>query len=351
MKLRGITAWVVIALAAMCPCLGQPGDSSAPVTPSKTSSPRIRFESKRFVFGRLSTNGLLHHDFVFTNLGTAPLKILSVQTGCGCTSAGAWDRQVKPGETGIIPIQFNPVGLSGEITKTVRVASNDPDEPDAALEITGTVFKPIEIRPMLTFFSLSDESTKQATHVIRIVNNLEEPITLSDLECTNSLFRTELKTVVPGREFELHVSLVPPFTVGSASTTIHLRTSSSEVPRISTVAHASILQPVTVMPECLSLSPVVVANPRIGHVNVRNNGTNALVLSDPRSNFSGATVHLKEIQPGRLFTLAAEFPVGFEIPADRQIEVTVKSNHPRFPLVRIPVVGGAVAETRPGPKP
>jgi hypothetical protein len=70
---------------------------------------------------------------------------------------------------------------------------------------------------------------------------------------------------------------------------------------------------------------------------VRNNGTNTLALSDATVNLEGADVRVQETQPGRLFNLTVNFPAGFQIKPDQKLEVTLKSNHPKFALITVPV--------------
>jgi hypothetical protein len=72
-------------------------------------------------------------------------------------------------------------------------------------------------------------------------------------------------------------------------------------------------------------------------VTIQNTGTNSLVLSEPAVNVPGAEVHVQETQPGRLFSLTVDFPVGFQAKVGQKVEVTVKSNHPKFPLIQVPV--------------
>jgi len=55
------------------------------------------------------------------------------------------------------------------------------------------------------------------------VNQFDEPVTLSEPESTNAAFRAELKTVKPGKEFELHVSTVTPLEALARSTLIPCR--------------------------------------------------------------------------------------------------------------------------------
>jgi hypothetical protein len=75
-----------------------------------------------------------------------------------------------------------------------------------------------------------------------------------------------------------------------------------------------------------------------GSVWVRNNGTNSLALSEPVVNANGVEVQIKEDQPGRLISLTLNFPAGFDALPGENLELKVKSNHPLFPIIRVPIV-------------
>ena len=106
---------------------------------TETSGPRIEFATQVFDFGKVSAGELVRHDFVFTNTGRALLEITDVRPGCGCTTAGTWDRRVKPGQTGVIPLQFNSANFDGKVTKSATVTCNDRGKSNLVLQITGTV--------------------------------------------------------------------------------------------------------------------------------------------------------------------------------------------------------------------
>jgi hypothetical protein len=73
-------------------------------------------------------------------------------------------------------------------------------------------------------------------------------------------------------------------------------------------------------------------------VKILNKGTNALALSDARVSIPRTEVRLQEIQPGRVFSLMVNFPEGFEVTPGKEVEVSVRSNHPQFPLIKVPVI-------------
>jgi hypothetical protein len=63
-----------------------------------------------------------------------------------------------------------------------------------------------------------------------------------------------------------------------------------------------------------------------------------VTISAPTVNVPGVVATLKESQPGRLFSITLDFPAGFAIKATEQAELTVKTSHPQYPVVRVPIV-------------
>ena len=305
--------------------------------PSEGRVPRIAFERSVYDFGKVNAGEVVKHAFVFTNAGKATLQILDVRPGCGCTTAGVWDKQVEPGKTGSIPLQFNSANFGGKVTKVATVTCNDASQSNIVLQITGTVWKPIDVAPTMAYFTLLDESPTNETKVIRITSNLDVPLTLSDLECTNQSFKAELKTVRPGKEFELLVTTVLPFTTPSVSGLVKLKTSAKETPEILITAFATVQARITVMPAQIMLPAGPLAAANRSAVTIRNIGTNTIQLSEARINVPNAGVTLQELQAGHMFSVAVNFPVGFELQPDQKIEVTVKSTDPKFPVIKVPV--------------
>src|SRR5438477_2774528 len=309
----------------------------APADGKEIAGPKIKFDQAIYDFGKVNSGEVVKHAFVFTNIGTATLEIKDVRPGCGCTTAGTWDKSVEPGKTGSIPLQFNSANFGGAVTKSATVSCNDPSQTNVILQIKGTVWKPIDVTPTMAVFNVSSEVQTNETKIVKIVNNLDEPITLSDLQCTNKSFQAELKTVKEGKEFELHITAIPPFSGPSVFAPVSLKTSSAKMSNINVTAYVVVQQPVTVMPAQIMLPAGPFSNTVHHVVTVRNTGTNALVLSDASVNVPGVEVHVQETQPGKYFNLNVDFPVGFQVEAGKKVEVTVKSNHPKFPVLTVPV--------------
>jgi hypothetical protein len=326
--------------------------TNLPPAPEPKGVPQIQFDSTTYNFGRVKSGEPVKHDFVFINTGNATLEITDVKPGCGCTAAGTWDKTVEPGKTGKIPLQFNSTGFGGQVGKSATVTCNDPARTNLFLQITGTVWKPIDVTPAMAMFTPSSEAPTNETKVVKIVNNLDEPVTLSELKSSSGSFNAELKEMKPGKEFELHVTAVPPFTNPTVFATITLKTSSTSAPMVSVSAYAMVQQPVAVSPQQVMLPPGPLKTRVTSAVLVRNNTTNTFAVSDVRLDLPGVELKVNQPQTGRLYSITMVFPSGFELQSGQKPELIFKSTHPRFPEVKVPIVQmQRVAASAPGPVP
>ena len=99
----------------------------------------IKFEKTTYDFGNIKEDGGPQSvEFKFTNSGEEPLKIISARAECGCTRPEYPKTEIKPGETGVIKVTYNPLGRPGGFTKVVTVkCTGNPGKVN--LKIRGTV--------------------------------------------------------------------------------------------------------------------------------------------------------------------------------------------------------------------
>ncbi len=222
--------------------------------------------------------------------------------------------------------------------KPIRVACNDPAQSNLVLYIQAMIYKPIDAVPPIAFFNFGPDFQTNQTRVIRLVSNLEEPVTLSQPVLTNRSFHAELKTVKPGREFELSVTVIPPLGPGTWLAPVTMATDCSKMPVVNVSAYAMVQPALTLMPPRVMLPPGPLAESNQVFVTIQSSSTNALVLSEPSLNAPGSRIYSREIQPGRAFQLVLTFPAGFRIPPGQQMEARVRSNLAQTPVIRVPVL-------------
>jgi hypothetical protein len=110
------------------------------------------------------------------------------------------------------------------------------------------------------------------------------------------------------------------------------------MPVITITAIAIMKQALTATPAQITLPLAPLANSFTVPVSIRNNGAGPLTLSEPAVNVWGVDTQMQEVEPGRLFTVTLTFPTRFEVAPGQNVELSVKSNHPQFPILRVPVI-------------
>ncbi len=102
-------------------------------------APQLSLASSSLDFGRLRPNTTTVREVLFVNTGKRELEIKSVQGNCTCISAAASKTSLKPGESSVIRIEFNPMERKGTLQKAVTVYSNDPQNPVQRVTFTAYV--------------------------------------------------------------------------------------------------------------------------------------------------------------------------------------------------------------------
>jgi hypothetical protein len=302
------------------------------------AAPHIEFAEPVHDFGEIAAGSVVKHTFKFSNTGSSTLEVTKVNTSCGCTTTGDWDRVVEPGEEGAISIEFAAGSVSGKTRKNLTVISNDPRKPLYMLQITANVWTPIEVKPRSLVFQYDSASPTGETKVVKIKSNLKEPLVLSAPEWSQEAFDVKLEEVVAGKEFALKIRTLPPVGKGTLSAPIRVRTSLTNPASLSVHAMAVERQPLMVSPRRIFLPAQPLTNETRSVVTIRGLSVNPLALSEAAINVPGVEVKLEEVQPGRLFRLTPVFPEGFHLQSTQRVELSVKTSDPRRPRVWVPVV-------------
>jgi hypothetical protein len=311
--------------------------STAPAPPA--SGALIQVDSPTYDFGKATVGEKVHHVYMVTNTGTETLQITNVHPSCGCTTVGDWTHKIEPGHSGQIAVQFDTSRYGGApVQKTIDVFSNAKNEPRKALLLKGTVWKPIDLLPATAVFSIAPDFNDQTNMTVRIVNQTDKPATMSNpVSANTNLFTAVLKEIKPGKEYALTITSRPPYNSAFVQGTITVATSLAASPTISVPVSAN-------MPPAVQITPpqiMVNANPGrwiTNRVSIHGNTTNVLALSDPKASDSRIHIEIQPMLPAKgTFSLVVAFPPDFQLEPGKTAEVTVQSNHPRFPLIQIPI--------------
>lgn len=332
---------VVLATFAATPGCAQtrvaaaPADNTAPAT---APAPRIQFVESEFDAGTVTAGTIVRHAFPYINTGTAPLAITDAASSCECTTIQRSPSRVDAGQTGTIVIQFDSSGFNGDIAEAVAVASNDPNHPRTILTLKARVSGPIDLSPAAVLFTRVAGALAPETKRIHITNRTTKPLRLSSPEAGDRAFTAELKTLRPGKEFELSVTAVPPFGSGTFRGSITMKTNLPEVPAIRVPAVVVVQPPVTVAPAAIRWRDGPSTSAREVRVLVRNNSAmSGFAISEATVTLPGVVAVVKEIEAGRRFSVVLTFPVGFEWPHEDHAALKIKTTNPLMPVITVPI--------------
>ncbi|MDY7075627.1 MAG: DUF1573 domain-containing protein [Chloroflexota bacterium] len=109
--------------------------------PSSVLVPQLDIPSTSHDFGDIYEAWDVTHTFAVQNTGDADLQISNLVTSCGCTTAELSSSVIPPGQrtdlTVVFDANFHPT--SGEVTRLVWFATNDPTQPWVEMRITANV--------------------------------------------------------------------------------------------------------------------------------------------------------------------------------------------------------------------
>lgn len=78
-------------------------------------------------FGRVKQGQVLKHDFTLKNETKGELKIIGINTSCGCTASNSDKESLKPGESTAIKVTFNAKGYLGQVKQFIYVNTDNAE--------------------------------------------------------------------------------------------------------------------------------------------------------------------------------------------------------------------------------
>lgn len=110
------------------------------------SKPKIVPMVTKFDFGDVVSGQILIKEIEIKNAGNGTLVIEGVSTSCGCTTAEVSQSQIKSGQSATLTIQFDSGAHgpkeTGEVSRLIFIASNDPQNPELVIEFNANILPP-----------------------------------------------------------------------------------------------------------------------------------------------------------------------------------------------------------------
>lgn len=96
--------------------------------------------------GKVIYGDIAKTTFTLINYAPLPLKITRVSTSCGCTKASVEKQELGAYDSTIVNVSFDPAVHKddtdlGDISKTIYIETDSPNDPKLQSTITATVVK------------------------------------------------------------------------------------------------------------------------------------------------------------------------------------------------------------------
>jgi hypothetical protein len=192
--------------------------------------PTLILQQNSYDFGDIKQGEKVSHTFVLSNGGGDLLKISDVKASCGCTAAAPEKKELAPGESTNLIVTFNSAGRMGKQSKTIRIFSNDPENPEMVLSFTGNVVSASQVSdgaPTIYFSETQHDFGKvnegdKVNYTFNFANKGTSELTIKDIKtscgCTAALLSQD--NLAPGQEGTLKVELNTQNRSGKMSRTV-----------------------------------------------------------------------------------------------------------------------------------
>jgi Protein of unknown function (DUF1573) len=141
--------------------------------------------------------------FQFSNSSLERVRVLSVETSCGCTTASLAKMDYAPGEHGELKVTLNLLGRSGIQEKTISVSTNDAPGRPSVLTLRVKIPALFDISPRLLWW-VADETPQEKQTTIR--TNAGERTKVLLLEPTDGNVHLRLQQAADGVSYVLGVT-------------------------------------------------------------------------------------------------------------------------------------------------
>ncbi len=200
-----------------------------PATNVYGNGPKAIFYEAIHDFGTVLQGNAIMHIFKLKNSGNEELKLKNPKI-TGKSTTVRFQNSLQPGQEMEITLKIDTNNLIGEVETGVIFSTNDPQNPEIELKMSGLIKPIIDVRPMAdVFFSVyKGESSEKS---VTIVNKYEKPLQITKIISNSNRFSYQLKTVKEGQEYQFFVKVDPKASLGRTMEKVTLFTNNDKMPK------------------------------------------------------------------------------------------------------------------------
>lgn len=301
--------------------------------------PKLVVPQTVFDFGMVVQGAKVKHDFIVRNQGQADLAIQRVVAACGCTATTASQGTVPPGGEATVTVEFDTAGFSGDKVKTIRLYTNDFDNPSMLLSMKGSIQPDVSISPKSLVFEdvvrgNSPGQEKEVTVEARSGSDVQ-------IEGVRSFSRFVNVREIRGdqRSRKVAVSIHPEVSVGELRDRLVVSfKKGKEESAINIPVRAIVSGRLKLEPATLSFGVLEGTQPIVRQTRLENRGDGKVAIKALQSSDPAVKAHFKSIQDGRRYVIHVEIDPSL-VKEDLRAALEVLTDSPDEPALTLNIYG------------
>lgn len=179
--------------------------------------------------------------FLFENKGDDELKLFKAYSNIPGRVKVNKPGSIPAGEAEFVYISQDSNDIQGDHVLEVIIKTNDPDQPQVVLTVTGYVQWPVDIlpKPVCLIKNIKGETV---TRQFEMINNTGSELKIEKIEYDASLFAVNVRELEKGKKFEILVTSKPDAPVGEHKKNIVFHTNAVESPTVGMVSWLNVLE-------------------------------------------------------------------------------------------------------------
>lgn len=163
-------------------------------------------------------------------------------------------KDVPPGGAGEIKATFKTKGYRGAVAKTITVETNDPENKQVRLSLTGKVVPDVRVEPRILNFGIVGRETPRQPIALRIALAPIEDLRITQVKSESDVFVLTKQSEDPEKRESLYsITLAGKLPVGRLKGRIVIQTTSKSMPEVRILASVVVQGEVAASPRALSL--------------------------------------------------------------------------------------------------
>ncbi len=180
---------------------------------------QLTWDKTEQTFNATPEDGAVVAKYKFTNTGSKPIKIQSVLTSCGCTTAALAKNEYAPGESGEIDAKFTFSGHTGSQYKRIMVSTSAAPGQPTTLKLNVYIQERVSVAPQVVLWRVGEQPSPKA---IQIAIGGDTAVKILSVTSDNPAIKVKVREVNPGKEYEAQVT--PDSAAQRVSATLIIRT-------------------------------------------------------------------------------------------------------------------------------